>query len=95
MSLKKFVFREERAHNKIRCAPTILLGGLMAYGVNFNELFRQSARFVDRILKGEKPADLPVQAPTKYTLVIDLKTAKALDVSIRPNLLARADEGIE
>ena len=76
-------------------SDNVMAGGLMSYAPNFNDLWRRAADFVDKVLKGTKPADLPVEQASKYQLVINLKTARALGLTIPPSILARADEVID
>jgi putative ABC transport system substrate-binding protein len=98
ISHRKLIIRLAAQHRLPAIYPLRIFaidGGLISYGPNTVDQFRRAASFVDRILKGEKPAGLPVQAPTKYELFVNLKTAKALGFTIPAALLARADEVIE
>ena len=97
-----FMVREETAELATKYLPVIYptkedveAGGLIAYGTNIPEQFRQAATFVDRILRGRKPADIPVEQPTKFELLVNLKFAKQIGLTIRPNVLARADRVIK
>ncbi len=86
---------KHRLPTMVHTGEMVKSGGLISYGADYLDLFRHAPEYVDRILKGTKPADLPVQQSTKFVLVVNLKTAKALGLEIPPTLLARADEVIE
>jgi putative ABC transport system substrate-binding protein len=83
------------AHAPLAATPPPRDGGLLSYGVDGVDLFRRAASYVDRILRGEKPGDLPVQFPTRFEMVVNLKTAKALGLTVPNSILVRADEVIE
>jgi putative tryptophan/tyrosine transport system substrate-binding protein len=87
--------RERRVPAMYATREFVSIGGLIAYGVDFHDLFRRAAGYVDKILRGVKPADLPVEQPTKFALVINLKTAKSLGLDMPDKMLALADEVIE
>jgi putative ABC transport system substrate-binding protein len=87
--------RQYRLPDIYALADSVAAGGLLSYGLDWDDQFRRAAEYVDKILRGTRPADLPIQAPTKYVLTVNLKTAKALDLFIPPSLLATADQVIE
>ena len=87
--------RQHRLPDIYALAESVAAGGLLSYGLDWDDQFRHAAEYVDKILKGAKPADLPAQAPTKFALTVNLRTANTLGLSIPPSLLGRADEVIE
>jgi putative ABC transport system substrate-binding protein len=95
LSYRNLIVALAARHRLPAISTTRLFAGILSYGADSTDQYRRAAQYVDRILKGEKPADLPVQAPTKFELTINLKTAKALGLDVPPTLLARADEVIE
>jgi putative tryptophan/tyrosine transport system substrate-binding protein len=87
--------RERRLPLVVFSHESLAAGALMSYGPNYEDIFRRAAFYIDKILKGEKPGDLPVELPTKFELFVNLKTAKSLGIELPPTLLTRADEVIE
>ncbi len=99
MTVHRKVVIEQAARNKIPCVYFVSIaateGGLISYGVDLADLFRRTGQYVDRILRGAKPADLPVQMPTKFELIVNVKTARALGLDVPAAILLRADRVIE